>query len=231
MKLILFDIDGTLTYHVGPRRWEDQYSYGIKVAYGLDIREDFEKYNGSVEWEMVLKILQTHGLSREDVAENYQTYLHAMFDHLQQWSRKGEVFRAIDDAKRFAIELKEHHPEVVRGVLTGNAKKIAVWKLDHAGYGDLFTFGLYGDDATDRVALAKRVFDTAKNELSREFAPSDIIVIGDTIHDIRCGKAIGAKTIAVTTGMHGDPEVLKSEHPDLVVDSLMDPTVMDLVVH
>lgn len=229
MKLILFDIDGTLTYHVGPRRWEDQYAYGIKVAYGLDINEDFGKYNGNVEYQMAWDILRTHGVTEVEFKTHYDRYLHAMYEHLVSWSHKGEVFQAIADAKKMVTLLKESYPDIVRGVLTGNAKKIATWKLEHAGYGESFQFGMYGDDATNRIELAKRVFEATKKELSLDFAPQDIIVIGDTIHDIRCGKAIGAVTIAVTTGMHGDANVLRAEHPDLVVDSLMDPTVLQLL--
>ncbi len=227
-KLILFDIDGTLTYHVGPRRWEDQYSYGLKVAYGLDINEDFGKYNGNVEWQMAWDILRTHGVSEETFRNKYEIYLHAMYEHLVEWSHRGEVFQAIPDAKQLVTLLKETSPHIVRGVLTGNAKKIAIWKLEHAGYGGYFQFGMYGDDATNRIELAKRVFESAKKGLGRDFLPSDIIVIGDTVHDIRCGKAIGAVTVGVTTGMHGDKDTLLAEHADYVVDSLMDVRILHL---
>ncbi|HNB81227.1 MAG TPA: hypothetical protein PLP14_03965, partial [Chitinophagaceae bacterium] len=84
------------------------------------------------------------------------------------WSHKGEVFQAIGDAQKLVNILKESYPEVIRGVLTGNAKKIATWKLEHAGYGGSFQFGMYGDDATNRIELAKRVFDSAKNELGTD---------------------------------------------------------------
>ena len=74
----------------------------------------------------------------------------------------------------------------------------------------------------------KLVFEKAKRELHITFTATDIILIGDTVHDIRCGKAIGATTIAVTTGMHGDPKVLEAEKPDLLVTSLADPRVSSL---
>ncbi len=228
-KLILFDIDGTLTYHVGPRRWEEQYMYGFKLAYGLDIQDNLEKHNGNVEWQLAWEVSQSHGVDKDTFQKQYPHYLDAMYDHLIHWSRKGEVFQAIHDAKQLVELLAAKHPTVIRGVLTGNAMKIALWKLSHAGYGDLFQFGMYGDDATNRIELASRVFDESKRDLHRQFSPKDIVVIGDTIHDIRCGKAIGAHTIAVTTGMHGDPTVLAAENPDILTDSLMDPKVLHLL--
>jgi phosphoglycolate phosphatase-like HAD superfamily hydrolase len=164
---------------------EDQYAYGLKVAYGLDINEDFGKYNGNVEYQMAWDILRTHGVTQDEFKTHYDRYLHAMYDHLVSWSHKGEVFQAIVDAKKLVQLLKASYPDVVRGVLTGNAKKIATWKLEHAGYGGCFQFGMYGDDATNRIELAKQYLNQQRT--FHGFAPK-IIVIGDTIHDIRWGK-------------------------------------------
>jgi phosphoglycolate phosphatase-like HAD superfamily hydrolase len=36
--------------------------------------------------------------------------------------------------------------------------------------------------------------------LGKDLQPQEIIVIGDTPFDVRCGKFIGAKTLAVATG-------------------------------
>jgi phosphoglycolate phosphatase-like HAD superfamily hydrolase len=52
-------------------------------------------------------------------------------------------------------------------------------------------------------------------------------VVIDTVHDIRAGKAIGATTIAVTTGLHVAKKVLAEEQPDLV-DTLLDGDILTL---
>ena len=56
-----------------------------------------------------------------------------------------------------------------------------------------------------------------------------MVIIGDTVHDIRCGKHIGATTIGVTTGLTNGYEDLVKEEADLVVDSLMDERVLHLL--
>ena len=141
----------------------------------------------------------------------------------------GEITRKIiPDAVVFVRLLKAKRPRVVRGILSGNARKIAQWKLSHTGLLKYFSFGLYGDEADDRIELAGQVFAKAKLELAMDLKPEEIVVIGDTVFDIRCGKGIGATTIAVTTGMHGSPEELAREKPDYLVNSLMDPTVLSL---
>ena len=48
-----------------------------------------------------------------------------------------------------------------------------------------------------------------------EFAPSFVDIIGDTEHDIACGRAIGARTIAVATGSRSREKLAESK-PDFV---------------
>jgi phosphoglycolate phosphatase-like HAD superfamily hydrolase len=40
----------------------------------------------------------------------------------------------------------------------------------------------------------------ARRVLGQDLSPQEIVVIGDTPFDVRCGKFIGAKTLAVATG-------------------------------
>jgi phosphoglycolate phosphatase-like HAD superfamily hydrolase len=46
-----------------------------------------------------------------------------------------------------------------------------------------------------------------------------ILVIGDTPHDIQCGRAIGARVLAVATGTNSIAE-LKSNRPDWAIENL-----------
>ncbi|UCG90331.1 MAG: HAD family hydrolase [Candidatus Heimdallarchaeota archaeon] len=50
-------------------------------------------------------------------------------------------------------------------------------------------------------------------------AMEDCIIVGDSITDIRAGKAGGAKTIAVLTGIF-DEKTLRKEEPDLIIGSI-----------
>lgn len=227
-RLVLFDIDGTLIYHVGPRKWEEQYIHGFKTAYGIDDGGDFGKHNGTTELQAAWNVIQTHGISKKDFAGKFPDYIAAMHDHLETWAAKGDVFRVINDAKKLA-DLLRADPDTILGVLTGNAKRIANWKLSHTGFDGYFKFGVYGENADSRIVLAQSVFDETQKQLHQKFAPENIIVIGDTVHDIRCGKAIGAKTIGVLTGMHADPAVMEAEKPDILVSSLMDRAVLQFL--
>ena len=49
----------------------------------------------------------------------------------------------------------------------------------------------------------------------------DVVIIGDTPNDIACGKAHGARTVAVATGPFSVAD-LAAHHPDAVLADLAD---------
>jgi phosphoglycolate phosphatase-like HAD superfamily hydrolase len=55
--------------------------------------------------------------------------------------------------------------------------------------------------------------------VGRPFAPADVVVIGDTPHDVDCARAFGAVAVAVTTGQFTRDELL-AERPDHLFDDL-----------
>jgi phosphoglycolate phosphatase-like HAD superfamily hydrolase len=104
----------------------------------------------------------------------------------------------------------------VVGLGTGNVVKGARIKLTSAGLVDLFdlTMGGYGDDGETRAELllvgARRCDPEGR---------MPVVVIGDTPHDVRGGRAIDALCVAVATGPCAK-EDLRASNPDLLVDAL-----------
>jgi len=101
---------------------------------------------------------------------------------------------------REALDAVHAHPEIHQGLLTGNHEEGAKLKLSHLGIWHYFEFGAYADDSHIRDELGPFALARAKKKLGIDFPPERVFIIGDTPHDIACGKAIGAKTIAVATG-------------------------------
>jgi phosphoglycolate phosphatase-like HAD superfamily hydrolase len=54
-----------------------------------------------------------------------------------------------------------------------------------------------------------------------EFPPERILVIGDTPRDIECGRAIGAKTVAIATGHYSQDELV-AHRPDFLFEDFSD---------
>jgi len=61
----------------------------------------------------------------------------------------------------------------------------------------------------------------AAHRYGRAFVSADVVVIGDTPHDIDCGRAAGARTIAVATGPFS-ADALRAYGADIVLENLAD---------
>ena len=111
--------------------------------------------------------------------------------------------------------------EAVLGLLTGNIAGGAEIKTRHFGLSAYFGFGAYGDDHHDRNRLGPIALKRAAQRTGRRFSGEETVVIGDTPKDIACGRAIGALTVCVATGMFTAAQ-LRSHGADLVVDDFAD---------
>jgi phosphoglycolate phosphatase-like HAD superfamily hydrolase len=109
----------------------------------------------------------------------------------------------------------------VLALLTGNVSRGAQLKLEHYGVWHFFEFGAFADDHHDRNRLGTVARARAKEKHGRRFSASEIDVIGDTPRDIACGKAFGARTIAVATGTWSRDRLAKYR-PDFLIDDLSD---------
>ena len=86
------------------------------------------------------------------------------------------------------------------GLLTGNIQLGAEIKLRAYGLWDYFVMGGFADDHEDRNHIAVAALERGRRVLGKNLQPQEIVVIGDTPFDVKCGKFIGAKTLAVATG-------------------------------
>jgi phosphoglycolate phosphatase-like HAD superfamily hydrolase len=112
-------------------------------------------------------------------------------------------------------------PGVEQGLLTGNQRRTAQLKLEHYGLWQWFSFGTFGDDTEHRDELGPRALRAARERHGVEFPAPEAVVIGDTPHDVDCGRALGARTIAVATGRYSAGE-LAAHRPTALVEDLAD---------
>jgi phosphoglycolate phosphatase len=106
------------------------------------------------------------------------------------------------------------------GLLTGNVRLGAEIKLRRYQLWDVFETGAFADDHEDRNQIAVAALARGSRVLGRQLRGEEIVVVGDTPHDIRCGQFIGARTLAVATG-GAKLDELKKHQPDWVVGDLM----------
>jgi phosphoglycolate phosphatase len=126
------------------------------------------------------------------------------------------------------LEALSGRDDVVSMLLTGNVAGGAQAKLRHYGLWDFFgAGGAFSTEGCDRPSIARRARDLAA-EHGGEVPPGErMVVIGDTPHDVRCGHAIGARTLAVATGPGYGLEALEACEPWAAVEELPAPPELE----
>ncbi len=214
-KLILWDIDGTLlrTGHAG--------IIALTRAFArLHGREpDMAKVEvaGRTDKWITARMLEENGLpvTPRHVHDLIDAYLSLLPQELS--TRPGFVLPGIQSL----LETLSARPDVAQGLLTGNVQRGARIKLEHYGVWHYFAFGAFGDDSALRNDLGPHALRRARERHAVDFDSANTFVIGDTPHDIECGKVIGAKTIAVATGSYSVPR-LQAHIPTAVFENLAD---------
>src|SRR5713101_8461522 len=200
-RLLLFDIDGTLIHSGGAG--VEALKLALTERFGIkDDLHDIE-IAGMTDSGIVISILRSHKIptTAENIAAFLDSYVHFL---------SLELLERLKTRKRLVL-----------GLLTGNVSRGAQLKLSHYGVWHFFELGAFADDHHDRNQLGAFARARAKEKHGREFSADEIDVIGDTPRDIACGKALGARTIAVATGTWSR-EKLAEHHPDILIDDLSD---------
>jgi phosphoglycolate phosphatase len=220
-RLLLFDIDGTLIHSGGAG--VHALKSAFKERFGIDDDLRDIEIAGMTDSGIVVSILNKHKIppTNENVSGFLDSYVH--FLSLELPRRKGKLLPGVLEL----LEKLKSRKHLVLALLTGNVSRGAQLKLEHYGVWHFFEFGAFADDHRDRNRLGPFARARAKEKHGREFSASEIDVIGDTPRDIACGKALGARTVAVATGTWSRDRLSKY-HPDFLIDDLSD---VEKVIH
>jgi phosphoglycolate phosphatase len=192
-RLLLWDIDGTLisTGAAGHR------AIMLATAQRFDGGDlDGVEIAGRTDAGIAHQILAKYGepITEESMRSLLDLYLELLAHELPR--SKGEVLPGVLPL----LQRLEREPDTALGLLTGNLKRGAQLKLEHYKLWHFFAFGAFADDHHDRNELGAFALARAQEGTGEKFLPAQVDVIGDTGHDIACGKAFGARTIAIATG-------------------------------
>ena len=214
-RLLLFDIDGTLIHSAGAG--VEALKRALKERFKIDDDLHDIEFAGMTDSGIVTSILNKHKIptTAENIAAFLDSYVHFLATELPR--RKGKLLPGVLEL----LEKLKERKHIVLGLLTGNVSRGAQLKLGHYGVWHFFEFGAFADDHHDRNELGAFAQARAKEKHGREFSVDEIDVIGDTPRDIACGKALGARTIAVATGSWNHQK-LADHHPDFLIDDFSD---------
>lgn len=214
--VLLWDIDGTLlsTARAGVFALEQ----AAEDVCGTPVDLQQLPTAGLTDGEIAATVLESCGADAGN--ENVARFLRAYERHLPDrlGLRRGSVLPGV-------MQVLEHfheRPGVITLLMTGNTPAGAAAKLAHYGLDRFFDGGVFCVDLEDRPSIARRAVDVARERAGDAMAAESMFVIGDTPADVRCGKAIGARTVAVASGSHSAEELAACE-PWLVLDELPPP--------
>lgn len=211
-SICLFDIDGTLlrTGGAGQKAMER----ALTDVFGIpDPWEDIPAA-GRTDRAITHDLFTYHELAPS--SQQWEEFQTVYFRHL------SHTLAELDGAVLPGIQTLLSHiatrPDVSMGLLTGNFRAAAKIKLEHYAIDQHFAYGGFGDHHHDRDDVARVAYAEACRHLAREVDPQAICVIGDTPSDVKCARAIGARAIAVATGMYTVDELARSQPDELYED-------------
>jgi phosphoglycolate phosphatase-like HAD superfamily hydrolase len=214
IRLVLFDVDGTLVHTGGAG--VKAFARAFASEFGVPDGTQRLKFAGRTDVSLVREFFTLERI--EPSTENFVRFFASYLRWLQQIipDCKGGACRGVLE---FYGALRALPEPPLTGLLTGNIKDGARIKLERYNLWDKFPFGGFADDHEDRDQIAAVALRRGHQEFGRELQKDEVLVIGDTPLDIRCGRAIGAKVLAVATG--GAPlEELERHKPDWAVPDL-----------
>jgi len=223
-SLILWDIDGTLVQM--DRAGERSLLISIKELYGRDLGTHLPvDLKGRTDTSIIRDLLTFLGVAHSP--EEMERLKAAYLSHMPTTMPAGKA-RVLPGIKE-TLDAIHAHREIHQALLTGNLVEGAELKLTFLGLWHYFEFGAFANDSHIRDELGPFALRRAKEKLGIDFPPERVWIIGDTPHDIACGKAIGAKTIAVATGAFSVEELAKLNPTHVFADLTNPQALIDVI--
>ena len=215
MRLILFDIDGTLL-ECGPQVREILSTILLDV-YGATGSIDWFDFAGRTDPGIVLDVLKDAGLDERDILDRIPEVREKYAARLER-ELDGQRMRLLPGVSE-TLESLARRKDIVLGLVTGNWEPGARTKLSRFDLNRFFDFGAFGCDGVERSDLPPVALERAERITGRRFRPEETLIVGDTIHDISCARAHGIPVLAVATG-RTTAETLREGGADRVVADL-----------
>jgi phosphoglycolate phosphatase-like HAD superfamily hydrolase len=209
---VLFDVDGTLLSAGGVS--DRALQAALEETFGTGGRVEGYDYSGKTDPQIVRELMRARGFDDSAINARLAFALDRYRTRLAEWISPADV-RAKPGIGHL-LEALAARADVVLGLLTGNIEPCARLKLEPIGANRFFAFGAFGSDNEDRYQLPRLALERALAATGVTFSGSDTVIVGDSVHDVLCGRAIGVRAVAVATGKT-PPERLAEAGPDALV--------------
>lgn len=202
MRLILFDIDGTILLTDGAGRRAIHLALLEEIGTAGPI--DTYRFDGKTDPQIVRELLTHAGHPDAGRVDRVQAvcdrYVGLLETELTRPAQQTRVMTGVIELLA-ALVAAETERRALVGLLTGNVERGAALKLRSAGIAPTrFALGAYGSDAAHRPDLPDIARQRAEALLGSPLSGQDVVIVGDTPDDVACARPIDAHTVAVATG-------------------------------
>ena len=218
MKLLLFDIDGTLIKSGADGAHRASFSYATQKVFGIPVNLKEISTAGKIDSQILLELLEIEGINPAESKKK----LDLLFEHMVQYFKENTV-----DLERFVLpnvlitlQKLQERKDLILGLLTGNVEEIGWMKMEKSGLRKFFQVGVFGNEALKRTDLVAKALGKVKNH---EISLKDTYIIGDTPLDIKCAKEVGCLAVAIPSGSYLAEE-LRKEKPDYLLKNIAELT-------
>lgn len=219
MRIVLFDIDGTLLRSGGAGRASMERA--LTEVFGAPGAAEYH-YGGKTDRQIVRDLMRREGFTDVEIDRQMDQLLESYVSGLAaELESRGQNVLVLDGVREL-LDALDKQERVVVGLLTGNIESGARAKLTAAGIDpSRFRVNAFGSDHELRPKLPAVAQRRASELLGIDVLGERLVIIGDTPADIQCGEAIGARAIAVATGGYS-VEQLAEYKPYALFESLAD---------
>jgi phosphoglycolate phosphatase-like HAD superfamily hydrolase len=228
IRLVLFDIDGTLLTSAGLAG--GIFAEILADVVGRPVPMDGYSMAGKTDPRITRDLLERAGFTAPVIDRVIDEVLDLYIERFRLVIASSSRPRLFPGVRELLTRLAGS-PLVLLGLLTGNIERGAALKLERFELRHFFRLGAYGSDCEDRRALVGVAVERAEALSGRRFEGRDIVVVGDTPRDIDCGRVAGAFTVAVATGVIPLDELARHEPDALFTDFSDVDSVIETIIH
>lgn len=223
MRILLWDIDGTLMRSAQNRSYKDYTIPVLEEIFGTSGRLSEMRVSGMTDLQIIFEALAESEVSQDQIVAQVDLLSRRLTEEARRVTGNGVQFFQLLPGVRETLQAIHEHPCYRSALVTGNIKPMAQLKMELMGLEQFFTLpGAFGEESHIRRDLPALAADRIRERLQIDLPPEHFIVIGDTPNDIDCARHFGARAVAVGTGRFYTNEEILACDPDAVLPDLSD---------
>jgi len=218
-KLILFDMDGTLV-DIGHVHREAVFG-AVRDVFRAELEQDIppDVHQGNTQHNILRAVGRVLGLDPEWVEAHLDEAIQRQIELSISILERDLQHVVLPGVMALLIKLQDAGHAL--GLVTGTVSGVTDAVLDRTGLRRFFGVRVCGDEGPDRLSLLQLAVDRAVQAYGWVPGDGEVVVIGDTIRDVEAAKQLGARVVAVASGMTTADE-LERHRPDALLSGFED---------